>query len=170
MAISPLSHPWVARLRRHHALEHATIHVLSRQHRDLQIMGRSTPDGFTLYGNLPTEAVLSAAQEALRRLQSGQRDLAVHPSCGTNFVTAGALAGVGVFAILTPKRRDWGEWLNRLPTAILIATFSFIVGQRLGLILQARLTTDADVSSAQIGGVVREENGAVVLHKVKILD
>jgi hypothetical protein len=160
----------VVRLRRHHAIEHATIHILSQRHHNLRVVGRSTLNGFVLYGNLPTEAVLSAAQEALRRLQAGQRDLAVHPSCGTNFVTAGVLAGVGVFAILTPKRRSWSEWFNRLPTAILVATLSFILGQRLGLVAQTYVTTDADVSDARIGDVVREGNGSVVVHKVKIVD
>ncbi len=78
-----LDHPLIDRVRRNHALEHATIHVLSRRYRDLHVMGRSTPNGFILYGDLPTDAVYEAAQEALERLRAGERHLAVHPACGT---------------------------------------------------------------------------------------
>ncbi len=162
-----LSHPLVARTRRNHALEHATIHVLSRRYRDLKIVGRSGPRGFTLYGDLSSEAVLQAAEEALGRLKAGQWELAVHPMCGTNFVASGLLAGVGAFAILTPRRRSMSEWLGRLPLVVVAATVGLIFGQRLGSILQARLTTDPRVGELRINSVVREERGALVLHHVR---
>lgn len=162
-----LSHPLIERVRRNHALEHATIHVLSRRYRGLRIVGRSTLRGFTLYGDLPTEVVVEAVQEALTRLKRGEKELAVHPSCGTNFVAAGSLAGMGAFAVLTPRRRSLGEWLGRLPLVLLVATFGFIMGQRLGAVLQSRVTTDADVGELRITGVVREERGPLVLHHVQ---
>ncbi len=162
-----LSHPLIERIRRNHALEHATIHVLSRRCRDLRVVGRSTLRGFILYGNLPTETVVEAVQEALARLKAGQKELAVHPTCGTNFVAAGSLAGMGVFAVLTPRRRSLGEWLGRLPLVLLVATFGFILGQRLGAVLQSRVTTDGDVGDLRIVGVVREERGPLVLHHIQ---
>ncbi|HEC36283.1 MAG TPA: hypothetical protein ENI39_07100 [Anaerolineae bacterium] len=167
MSSSLLSHPLIARVRRNHALEHATIHVLSQQRRNLRVVGRSTLSGFTLYGDLPAEAVLQAAQEALERLRTGQWELAVHPTCGTNFVAGGALAGMGAFAVLTPRRRNLGEWLSRLPLVLLVATLGLILGQRLGAILQAHLTTDARVGDLRIVGVVREERGPLILHHVR---
>jgi len=158
----------IARLRRNHAVEHATIHILSQRYRNLKVVGRSTLEGFTLYGDLPTEGVLLAAQHALRRLQAGQRELAIHPACGTNFVAAGLLAGLGTFAVLTPRRRGWREWLSRLPLVLLTATFGTILGQRLGTVLQTYATTDPNVGSLRIAGVTREERGSLVIHRVRI--
>ncbi len=167
MPSSLLSHPFIARLRRNHALEHATIHVLSQRYQKLQVVGRSTPEGFILYGDLPTEGVLLATQHALQRLQSGQRELAIHPACGTNFATAGVLAGLGAFVVLTPRRRGWQEWLSRLPLVFLTATVGVILGQRLGTLLQAHVTTDPDVDQLRIAGVMREQHGNVVIHRVR---
>lgn len=156
----------LSRVRRNHALEHATIHVLSWLNRDVRVVGHSTPSGFVLYGNLPTETVLRAVQEALARLKAGQRELAVHPTCGTNYVASGVLAGLGAFLVLTPRRQSASEWLGRLPLVLLVSTFGFIVGQRLGMSLQAGLTTDAQVGDLRAVSVVREERGPLVLHRV----
>lgn len=161
-----LDHPLISRIRRNHALEHATIHVLSQRFRDLRLMGRSTPRGFILYGDLPTEPVHEAAQEALARLRAGERELAVHPTCGTSAVTAGTLAGLSAFLVLTPRRRSAAEWLSRIPAVLLVTTLGFILGQRLGLAMQAALTTDPRVDDMRIVAVVREERGPIVLHHV----
>ncbi len=163
--VSRLREP-IARIRRNHALEHATIHVLSQRRRDIRVVGRSTPRGFVLYGDLPTDVVLEAAREALALLKSGRQDLAVHPFCGTNAVAAGALAGLGAFLVLTPRRRSLSEWLGRLPTVLLITTLASIVGQRLGLVLQATMTTDPHVGNMRIVAVAREERGSLVAHYV----
>jgi hypothetical protein len=158
----------IGRLRRNHALEHATIHVLSQRYRDLQVVGRSTTQGFLLYGDLPTDGVLLAAQHALQRLQRGQRELAIHPTCGTNFVAAGVLAGLGAFTVLTPRRKGWREWLSRLPLVFLSATLGVMLGQQMGAWLQATVTTQPDVGQARVTGVVREEHGSLVVHRVRV--
>jgi hypothetical protein len=158
----------LGRLRRNHALEHATIHVLSQRHPKTRVVGRSTHKGFLLYGDLPTERVLVAAKEAARRLQEGQRHLAIHPSCGTNFVASGVLSGLGAFAVLTPRRRDWREWLRRLPMVFLLGTLGVILGQQLGPVLQTTVTTDPDVGQVQVAGIIREERGGLVVHRIQI--
>ena len=56
--------------------------------------GHSTTAGFRILGDVPTEAVETAVREALMRLKAGEHDLAVHPNCGTNFVTAGIFSGL----------------------------------------------------------------------------
>ncbi len=167
MLKSLLSHPWIARTRRNHALEHATMHVLAQRQHSLRLVGRSTPDGFLIYGAVPTESLVQAVEEALSRLRAGQKELAIHPACGTNFVAGGVLAGLGAFAVLTPRRRGLSEWLGRLPTVMLVATLGLILGQRLGIELQARLTTDADVGALQIAGVTREERGSLTVHHIR---
>lgn len=168
MSTGLLSNRLVARVRRNHALEHATIHVLKQQYRNLGMGGRSTLDGFVLYGNLPTERVLMAAQHALRQLQAGHHELAIHADCGTNRVTSGVLAGLGAFTILSPRRKSWSEWLNRLPLIFVVCTLGVIAGQRLGTILQARFTTNADVGEARIVGIVREQRGSMIIHRVRV--
>ncbi|MBM3187403.1 MAG: hypothetical protein FJZ90_01625, partial [Chloroflexi bacterium] len=92
--------PWLQaitrRIRQNHALEHATMHLLARTQGPLRLVGRSDWRGFWLYGVVPTEAVRSAAHEALARLHAGEADMAVHARCGTNIVVAALLAGTGV--------------------------------------------------------------------------
>ena len=95
--MSVLNMPVVARVRRNHALEHATIHVLSQHDRTLRLVGRSSPSGFHIYGQVDTQVLASAVSEALVRLQSGEVELAVHPRCGTNLAAdrrAGRLGGL----------------------------------------------------------------------------
>src|SRR5690348_7827430 len=93
-----LDAPLVSATRRNHALEHATIHILSSRHPRLAMAGHSNPTGFFLIGDLSGEDVRSAAAEALSRLQNGESQLAIHPGCGTNYVVTGALTGL--FALL----------------------------------------------------------------------
>ena len=93
-----LALPVIDRTRRNHGLEHATITLLSQRQRGLSMVGRSTPNGFYLYGDVSTEALAEAAAAALARMRAGEHHLAVHPNCGTNFVTAG-LAAAGSLGI-----------------------------------------------------------------------
>lgn len=159
-----LNLPLVARVRRNHALEHATIYVLTEKHRPLSVVGRSTLGGFHLYGNLTTEMVIEAAQEALARLRAGERHLAIHPNCGTNLVTSGSMAGLATFAVLggSKKRR-----LDLLPSALLAATVALLLAQPIGPMLQARVTTLADLGDLTIKGVRREERRNLVAHFVE---
>ena len=52
----------------------------------------STERGFYLYGNVPRNRLRRATQQALRRFQAGEWDLAIHPRCGTNASVALVLA------------------------------------------------------------------------------
>ena len=137
----------VLRTRRNHGLEHATIHVLSGRHPGQPIAGRSTPYGFYIFSHFDTGEVASAAKEALLRLRSGEPHLAVHPGCGTNYVTAGVFAGLGAFAALSfGGRRRW----ERLPNAIMAATLALFLAAPLGPMLQARVTTTGDMADLEI--------------------
>lgn len=137
----------VRRVRRNHGLEHATIHVLSGRFPGLPMAGRSTPYGFYLYGDLSTVDIISAADEALKRMQDGETHLAVHPGCGTNYLTSGAFAGLGAFAALSvDSRRRW----ERLPNAVMAATFALILSAPVGPMLQARITTSGDMADLEI--------------------
>jgi hypothetical protein len=164
--MNPLKLPLIARVRRNHALEHATIHVLTEKYRSLKVVGRSSFNGFYLYGDLTTEMVVEAVQEAYARLQAGERHLAIHPNCGTNLVTAGSLAGLATFAVLgnSKKRR-----VELLPNALLAATAALILAQPLGPRIQARVTTLADLGDLTIKGLRREKRHNLVVHFVETM-
>jgi hypothetical protein len=122
------------------------------------MVGRSTPNGFHLYGNVTTDQLESAAHEALRRMKAGESHLAVHPNCGTNFVTAGVFAGLAAYlgflgANSGPARRD------RLPLVTLLATGALILAQPFGLELQRRVTTSGEMREMRIVSVARRDRG-----------
>ena len=83
--------------RQHHAIEHATIHLLAARFPRRVFAGMSDPWGFTLYGQLPSEAIEEAVGEAIQRLQDGEEDLAFHPNCGTNLTAAILLVTAAAF-------------------------------------------------------------------------
>ena len=152
-------------IRQNHALEHATMHVLSQRNPYTQIMGRSTVSGFFIYGDLDTHLVASAASEALARLMRGEEHLAVHPRCGTNLAVTAVLAGAAAFGTTLGRSRSK---LDRLPLALTAATIAAIAAQPLGHKIQERITTSPEVSGLCIADVCRRERGRFISHKVVI--
>ncbi len=167
---SMLNIPLVSRVRRNHALEHATMNVLGERYRNLRLVARSSPSGFYVYGDMDTEGVIAAAQEGLRRLKAGQRQMAVHPTCGTNLAVAGILAGMGAFLALggLSRNRPKGFLRNlaRLPLACAAAMLGVLAAQPLGPLLQARVTTQADVGDLRIVDVSQERRAGILVHHV----
>jgi hypothetical protein len=159
-----LETPIIAATRRNHALEHATVHLLSRRGPYRQVMGRTTADGFYVYGPVETQEVAAAASEALARLRAGEHQLAIHPRCGTNLAVAGLLAGLSSFLVWGGK----GRRLTKLPRLLLAATIAVIAAQPLGLLVQERLTTSTDLGEMTIKGITRQKAGGVVIHKVEL--
>ena len=158
--------PLIARTRRNHALEHATIHVLSEHNPRRHLMGRTTDRGFYLFGEAAAEEVATAVSEALVRLQRGEHSLAVHPRCGTNLATAGVLAGLSSFVVMSSGRSK--SRLARLPQIILAATIAVIAAQPLGLALQKHVTTLPEVEGVIIEEITRQRRGQVVVHHVRL--
>ena len=158
--------PIIARTRRSHALEHATIQILNRHRPAVSLTGRSTPDGFTIYGRVSTQEVQSAAQEALARMRGGARHLAVHSRCGTNLVTSGVLVGLVSFLTMLPgsdrSRRE------RLPLVLLFATLTLFFAQPLGPLVQQHVTTEADLSATTVTCITRSTWGHVPVHRVQL--
>ena len=155
--------PLIARIRRNHALEHATIHVLTEHNPRRHLMGRTTDRGFYLFGEAVAEEVAAAVSEALARLQRGEHSLAVHPRCGTNLATAGVLAGLSSFVAMSGRSKSR---LAKLPQIVLAATLAVIAAQPLGLALQKHVTTLPDVGGVTIGEITRLRRGQVVVHHV----
>ena len=150
-------------LRQNHALEHATISLLTKKlETNVRIIGKSTIDGFYIYGNVPSKAVREAATESLVRLKGGEHDLAVSPHCGTNIVTAGIMAGVACFIALGGKNRG-----QRLPLAIMMATGAIMASQPVGKAAQKYLTTSSSLSDVTIKRITRRGSGSRILYKIE---
>ena len=153
-----LNRGMVRRIRQHHAIEHATITILMRRNPGLQLVGgRSTHCGFYVYGDVETTELEAAAQEALDRLQSGEKHLAIHANCGTNLVATGTLAGLAVFTTSALGRQRRASLFDQIPAAILAATAALLAGRPAGRWLQGRVTTLADVEDLRLGQVRREQ-------------
>jgi len=139
-------------LRRNHALEHATIVVMMERQPGRKLNGFSTDEGFFVQGARSFAEVESAAREALRRLRRGERRLAVHRNCGTTIVAANLLVAVFflaslAFALLYAN----GSYLYLMILGSVIAAFALRVP--LSLLLQRFVTTDADLTNAEVGWV-----------------
>jgi hypothetical protein len=152
-------------IRQNHALEHATIHVLSRYNPYARIMGRTTPSGFHIIGEMATQEVANAATEALVRLQQGEAHLSVHPRCGTNLAVTGVLAGAAAFGATLGRPRSR---LERLPLALVAATLAAIVAQPLAQLVQERITTSPDLDGVYIENVERQHRGKMTIHRVVV--
>jgi hypothetical protein len=131
------------------------------------LMGHSDVGGFWIIGDVPPEMLHAAVQEAIARLRAGERELALHPNCGTNFVTAGTLAGLaGALSMLGTGRR-LSDKLSRLPFAAALATLALIAAQPLGMLLQARVTTLGDPGSLEVTAITHRKQGHLNIHRVQ---
>lgn len=137
-------------LRQVHALEHATVWVLSNSGasaavdsagttRDNELLGgMSTEHGFYLYGQVNATDLRRAVRIALQRITSGEWNLAVHPRCGTNLSVSMMLTfglALGMHLILP---RGPIEQLVALGVA---ATAASQIAPNAGAIAQKYLTT-----------------------------
>ena len=153
----------IASVRRHHAIEHATVTVLTERDPSLRLIGRSDTTGFYIYGEVARDALNDAARRALARLQNGENALAIHPRCGTNLVVAGVLTAVAAVLAIGRKPR-----LDKIPNVILATTFAGFVAQPLGMLLQARVTTSPDARGARIAGIRESQMGQIKVQHVDV--
>ncbi|MCY3901194.1 MAG: DUF6391 domain-containing protein [Caldilineaceae bacterium] len=174
--------------RQHHAIEHATIHLLTARFPRRVFAGMSDPWGFTLYGQLSGKDIEEAVGEAIQRLQDGEEELAYHPNCGTNLtaaillVTSAAFLGsfdwrnshlpwpAGTFPLgeekgpadrdASPVRRRLGgkSFLDRMTITAGLMTLALLVSTPLGMRLQ-RLTTLHNIGNRVLAQVAPVKRG-----------
>lgn len=123
-------------VRENHALEHATIVLLAKRYPETRLAGVSFAAGFFIFGDVPTEAIMPAATEALSRLRGDEPGLAIHERCGTNLAVAGLLTGLAAMSV-TRLRKPYNTFNN----VILASTAALIVARPLGLLAQRYVTT-----------------------------
>lgn len=163
---SLLEVPFFSRVRRNHGLEHATLHVLAKRFPNLGLAGHSDMGGFWILGDVSTETLHDAVEEALGRLRAGDRNLAVHPNCGTNYATAGALAGIAGAASMLGAGRQVKDKLNRLPIAAILATLALVAAHPLGLQVQANVTTSGIPGSLEVTSITQHKQGKMTAHRI----
>lgn len=135
------------KVRRNHALEHATINVIEQNRGVSGISGMAFDDGFSMNGLLDADSALSAAREALSRLSRGERHLAVNRRCGTTVIVVNTISAA-VFIILlfiTGK-------LSIVPVVLSLIA-AYILGPIASPLVQRLITTDPEVGSLEITGV-----------------
>lgn len=160
-----INSPVLSRIRRNHGLEHATIHVLSKKFPSARLVGHSDARGFWLIGDLTTEQVREGVYSALARLHRGEHKLAIHPNCGTNFVTSGAFAGLAAVAAMMGARKPTDR-LARLPLVVALATIGLIISQPIGFIVQEQITTSGDPGDLEVIEIVPARRGNFKAHRV----
>jgi len=157
--------PIISRIRRNHGLEHATITILSQHFPDRRLAGFSDLNGFYLFGEVPSADLREAVTRALARLGNGERYLAVHPHCGTNYVASGFVAGLlawlGMAGVRTKRDK-----VERLPLVIALITLGFIISQPLGPMIQERITTSGDPQGMIVVDIFPVQVGRFALHRV----
>jgi hypothetical protein len=147
-------------LRRNHALEHATIAVMMEREPGRKLNGFSTDDGFFVQGVRSISEVESAAREAMRRLQNGEKRLAIHRNCGTTIVAANLLSAIFFLVTLGFLLYLRVGNLSLMILGILgSVVLAFALRIPLSLILQRFVTTDADLANAEVGWVEPAQPG-----------
>ncbi len=160
--LNPLSH-----VRRNHALEHATLSILAKKNPKLSLVGNSDVRGFWVFGEVSTEELQQAVDEAAARLKHGEHNLAIHPYCGTNFVTAGVVAGGAAWLGMLGSSEGLRRKLDRLPVVVSLVTLGLVLAQPLGPLMQARVTTDAEIGDLKVYEITEYMRHDVPVHRVK---
>ncbi len=157
------------RIQRNHALEHATINLLTQQYPGARIVGISGPLGFSLYSSLTAEEIVPAARRALGALQSGESSLAIHANCGTNLVVTAVLTTVASFLGLGGNRRSrqsLSDLAHRLPQVVLLNVAALFLAEPVARWVQGHVTTNADLSTTEISAVFTDIQSG--LHRVRV--
>ncbi|HEV2583270.1 MAG TPA: DUF6391 domain-containing protein [Ktedonobacteraceae bacterium] len=135
-------------VKQNHALEHATIVLLSKKYPDVRLAGVSFAAGFFVFGDVPTEAILPSAQEALHLLRTTTPELAIHERCGTNLAVTGIVTSLSAMTV-AKMRRPYGSFNN----VMLATTAALILSRPLGLTVQRYITTQTPNATMTISGV-----------------
>lgn len=151
----------VRRTRQHHAIEHATLHILAERYPQRTFAGYSDPEGFIIYGKVESFALRRAVGDAMLRLQGGEAHLAIHPNCGTMLASTAMLTTLAALIGGAGKRDARG----RFPSIMMWVLGALVLSKPLGLRLQ-RYTTSAQIGDRWLVEVRPLATGKVPIHRV----
>ncbi len=140
------------RIRQNHALEHATITILSGYIPNLRISARSNSKGFTIFGDVDLGQLRRALDEALSRLQAGEAELAIHPNCGTNLVVGFSLGALGTLLGMTSSRTS-----TRVASAAASSFAGVMAARPVGEYVQKHFTTLPDLQGVRVTEIFRRK-------------
>lgn len=152
------------RVRQNHALEHATITILSTYIPDLRVSARSTSRGFTIFGDVDLGQLRRALDEALRRLQAGEAELAIHPNCGTNLVVGVSLLTLGTILGMASNRAR-----TRVASAALSSVAGIAAARPIGQIVQKYITTLPDLRGVRVTEIYRRKMFSFTVVEVRTI-
>lgn len=156
----------VSLVRRNHGLEHATLNILAKEFPSRPFAGHSDHKGFWIIGDISTDKLLETVQQAIKRMNAGEKKLAVHANCGTNYVTAGVIAGTLAWLATLTGKNTFAKKLDRWPLLITIITGALIVAQPLGPKVQEKISTSGEPGNLRVKQIVRYERKGPVLHHI----
>lgn len=140
------------RIRQNHALEHATITILSDMIPDLRVSARSSSSGFIVFGDVDLGLLRKAVEEALRRLQAGEAELAIHPNCGTNLAVGVSLVTLGTMLGMASSHTR-----TRVATAAASSVAGLMGARPLGEYVQRHFTTLPDLAGVRVTEIFRRK-------------
>jgi hypothetical protein len=140
------------RIRQNHALEHATITILSGYVSELRVSARSSSRGFIIFGDVDLGQLRRAVDEALQRLQAGEAELAIHPNCGTNLVVGALLLTAGTMLGMTSSRTR-----TRIATTAASSVAGYVAARPLGQFVQKHVTTLPDLDGVRVSEIFRRK-------------
>lgn len=140
------------RIRQNHALEHATITILSGLVPELRVSARSNTNGFIIFGDVDLGKLRLALDEALRRLQAGEAELAIHPNCGTNLAVGVSLVTLGTLLGMASSHTR-----TRVASAAASSIAGLMAARPLGEYVQKYITTLPDLQGVRVTDIARRK-------------
>ena len=140
------------RIRQNHALEHATITILSGLVPELRVSARSNTSGFIIFGDVDLGKLRLALDEALRHLQAGEAELAIHPNCGTNLAVGVSLVTLGTLLGMASSHTR-----TRVASAAASSIAGLMAARPLGEYVQKYVTTLPDLQGVRVTDIARRK-------------
>ena len=139
----------LAHIRKNHAMEHATIHLLTEALPHVSFAGYSFVRGYWILGKAELQDIQKAAEMAHARLKNGEHKLAIHPNCGTNIAMIGLCTAAAAMLTSFGDNEDESP-MSRFSSFTTAGMIGALVGKPLGPKVQEKISTDPDVSSLSI--------------------
>lgn len=140
------------RIRQNHALEHATFTIMAQMDPNFTGSARSSSDGFIIFNDVDLGLLRRALDEALRRLQAGEAELAIHPNCGTNLAVGISLVTIGSMLGLASNHTR-----TRLAAAAASSVTGWAAARPLGEYVQKHFTTLPDLKGVRVTDISRRK-------------